>query len=38
MDSSKTAPGGREEDAHCMRAQALAALAATAWPDKLACV
>ena len=36
MDSSKTAPGGQEDDAHGMRAQALAALAATAWPDKLA--
>ncbi|WP_312994918.1 ferritin-like domain-containing protein [Achromobacter animicus] len=36
MDSSKTAPGGQDDDAHGMREQALAALAATAWPDKLA--
>jgi uncharacterized ferritin-like protein (DUF455 family) len=36
MDSSKTAPGGQEDDARCIRAQALAALAATAWPEKLA--
>jgi uncharacterized ferritin-like protein (DUF455 family) len=36
MESSKTALGGQQDDAHCMREQALAALAATAWPDKLA--
>ena len=36
MDSSKTAHGGQVDDAHGMREQALAALAATAWPDKLA--
>ncbi|EHK66189.1 ferritin-like domain-containing protein [Achromobacter arsenitoxydans] len=36
MDSSNTAPAGQEHHPDCMRAQALAALAATAWPDKLA--
>lgn len=30
------APGGQEDDGRCMREQALAALAATTWPEKLA--
>ncbi len=36
MDSSNTAPGRQGDVPACMRAQALEALAATAWPEKLA--
>jgi len=36
MHSSNTSPDGQGNEPDCMRAQALAALAATTWPEKLA--